>query len=445
MSLAQAQTVEFERDVAPILKTRCLRCHGVDQASGGLRLDERQFAERGGGSGKNLLTAENSNELLRRVRSTVEGERMPLEGDFLSPEQIDTLTRWLDQGAHWPPPKVPTTRSPHLLADERGWFERLLDGWEYLARPRFRLAHWSLIAVLVAMLLIEHSKGLVNKTAREADAAAPRPAVAQQLARISRAWYLVGMLAGVLYLTVLIAREEMSDLQDRLDRQTAVLSQAGHAPGPSSSAHLHDPLRPHHPPRMGGIYYRGNDERVDGLFNGGFYRTATFNVHLADAEGHRIGWDDPIPDPPFIRLEIVRSPHSQPSLFNEDTMSRVGLSSTQPEQVATAEEIPFLKLHTEEKGDRWTVLYPLAEIPAQGKLTGKLYLYRGSSDQGFPLVSEPSYLIGYELSATDGLVSRESQIWMASVYNVTTIQWPEKGKIQADHWFDFRPIPEIEK
>src|SRR5262245_25729509 len=40
--------VDFARDIEPILNTSCLTCHGPRQQMGGLRLDRREDALRGG-------------------------------------------------------------------------------------------------------------------------------------------------------------------------------------------------------------------------------------------------------------------------------------------------------------------------------------------------------------------------------------------------------------
>jgi hypothetical protein len=237
-------------------------------------------------------------------------------------------------------------------------------------------------------------------------------------------------------------------LRDQAARDQAAKVEASTYIAPNSSDPIrgvHDPYRPQHPPRLGGTYYRGNDERSPDLFNGGFYRTATFHVHLADAEGKVLAWGDPLPEQPHIRFEISRSPHASPSLFDAGIMDHVFLSPVQPEQLAKAEEVPFTNLAVVTAGERWTALHPLEPISGQGRLTGKLYIYKGNSSDRERRQGDASYLIGYELIADDGKISRESQIWMASVYNVSALQWPEQGQIPADHWFDFRPIPEIEK
>ncbi|QDU25911.1 Planctomycete cytochrome C [Anatilimnocola aggregata] len=438
--------VDFVRDVQPILNEHCWKCHGEQQAAGGLRLDQRELAERGGGSGKNSLELPISrNELMRRIRSTKDGVRMPLEGPPLAADQIETLTHWIEQGATWPAHEVEAAKSfgpPPSSVDI--WIKR----WEAVAAPQYRPVYWSTIGLLVLVLAIERTKDFVRKmkkraTESDAGSTTARPLL-PQLAGVSRMWYLVGLMGLALWITNLYWSSEVTRLNASL-LSSSRGSSSTLGSGTTTKSHLHDPLRPQHPPRLGGAYYRGNDERGAELFNGGNYRTATFNVHLADADGNKLGWDDAIPERIFIRFEIIRAPHSSPTLFSPDIMAQIGISPVQPEQVETAAEIPLVRLTTVETGERWSALYPLDHIPDQGRLAGKLYVYRNTNGQGAQTLSEPSYLIGYELSATEGLVSRESQIWMASVYNVHSVQWPEPGRIQPNEWFDYRPIPEIQK
>ncbi|HEY7152510.1 MAG TPA: c-type cytochrome domain-containing protein, partial [Gemmataceae bacterium] len=46
-----AKTVDFTRDIQPILTRSCLKCHDARKQRGGLRLDQGQAALRGGDSG----------------------------------------------------------------------------------------------------------------------------------------------------------------------------------------------------------------------------------------------------------------------------------------------------------------------------------------------------------------------------------------------------------
>lgn len=117
---AYSQTVDFQRDVQPILAEHCAQCHGVDEGTrkGGLRLDLRDIALKGGESGDPAIVPgkPDESELIRRIASSDPGEIMPppKEKKPLSPQQIDTLKRWVAEGAsyaaHWafvPPQKAP--------------------------------------------------------------------------------------------------------------------------------------------------------------------------------------------------------------------------------------------------------------------------------------------------------------------------------------------------
>ena len=57
---AQAQSapsqVTFTRDVAPILQKSCIECHGPDKEKGGLRLDTKELALKGGKGGVSIVS-----------------------------------------------------------------------------------------------------------------------------------------------------------------------------------------------------------------------------------------------------------------------------------------------------------------------------------------------------------------------------------------------------
>src|SRR4051812_41596634 len=89
-----AQTVDFNRDIRPILSDRCFACHGPDAArrQAGLRLDVE-----GGAAGV-------STELRRRIGSSDDSERMPPPSSGkprLTPREVEVLRAWVGQGAPW--------------------------------------------------------------------------------------------------------------------------------------------------------------------------------------------------------------------------------------------------------------------------------------------------------------------------------------------------------
>jgi hypothetical protein len=118
--------VDFGRDVLPILSDYCFACHGPDEKArkARLRLDTREgaFRERNGitvvAPGKPA-----ESELVARVTSTDPDMVMPPPSlkRKLSAQQIDTLKRWVEQGAPWgrhwafepmARPAIPKTRHP---------------------------------------------------------------------------------------------------------------------------------------------------------------------------------------------------------------------------------------------------------------------------------------------------------------------------------------------
>src|SRR5688572_12262663 len=94
-------SVDFARDVQPILQQRCIGCHGPTQQSGGYRLDRRREALAGGVRPMIIPGNSGSSRLYRRIIGSEFGTRMPTTGPLPAGE-IDTLTKWIDQGAAWP-------------------------------------------------------------------------------------------------------------------------------------------------------------------------------------------------------------------------------------------------------------------------------------------------------------------------------------------------------
>jgi mono/diheme cytochrome c family protein len=105
-----ADAPDFNRDVRPILASRCFKCHGPDDAArkAKLRLDTRDGAEL-------VLGKPADSELLRRVFSDDETEVMPPPATkvTLTAKEKETLKAWVAAGArydpHWAfvPPKQP--------------------------------------------------------------------------------------------------------------------------------------------------------------------------------------------------------------------------------------------------------------------------------------------------------------------------------------------------
>ncbi len=100
------ESVDFARDIRPLLSKHCLSCHGRDPASrkAGLRLDiaDQVFKKRGRHSIVIPYRSTDS-ELFRRVSSNDSEYRMPppSTGDPLTEHEIAQIRHWIDQGAKW--------------------------------------------------------------------------------------------------------------------------------------------------------------------------------------------------------------------------------------------------------------------------------------------------------------------------------------------------------
>lgn len=121
------QPVSFNRDIRPILSDACFTCHGPDlnKLTAGLRLDVRDSAIGAAESGTHAIVPGDptASELLRRVASADDSERMPPPetGKRITATQIELLRSWIAQGAeyqeHWafiPPqrPALPEVSQP---------------------------------------------------------------------------------------------------------------------------------------------------------------------------------------------------------------------------------------------------------------------------------------------------------------------------------------------
>lgn len=104
---AQAAKVDFVKDVQPIFAKSCYGCHGPKQQMGGLRLDSKKAALAGGISGQDIHPGKAAESpLYLRVAGLGDLARMPMGGK-LEPAQIETIKKWIDQGAEWPDSSTP--------------------------------------------------------------------------------------------------------------------------------------------------------------------------------------------------------------------------------------------------------------------------------------------------------------------------------------------------
>ncbi|WKN32835.1 DUF1553 domain-containing protein [Porifericola rhodea] len=97
------QKVDFNAEIRPILNKKCITCHGGVKRSGDFSLLFRSEALGVNESGKRAIVPGDveASEMIHRIKHTDPEERMPPEGEPLSQEEVNLLSRWIEQGAYW--------------------------------------------------------------------------------------------------------------------------------------------------------------------------------------------------------------------------------------------------------------------------------------------------------------------------------------------------------
>lgn len=100
---AATDPVDFARDIEPLFVSHCIKCHGGEKQKGGLRLDGKAAALRGGDSGKVIIPGRSAESTLIHLVAGLDAEKiMPATGARLTKQQVALLRAWIDQGANRP-------------------------------------------------------------------------------------------------------------------------------------------------------------------------------------------------------------------------------------------------------------------------------------------------------------------------------------------------------
>jgi mono/diheme cytochrome c family protein len=98
-----ARTVDFVKDIQPILQVSCAQCHGRGKDKGGFKIDTREDFLRGGDSGPAARSGDSAGSLVIEMVSGLDPDNlMPKKGKRLTAQQVGLLRAWIDQGLPWP-------------------------------------------------------------------------------------------------------------------------------------------------------------------------------------------------------------------------------------------------------------------------------------------------------------------------------------------------------
>ena len=467
-----AEDVDFTKDVLPIFRQHCFECHGGGNTEGELSLDSISGILQGGHTSSPLLTpALPDSELYLRITSLADGYRMPKEGKPLSQQEVETIGKWIRRVAYrdddplTKPEKVndlsasspssvepdvyvdasskPLVSIPSTAADSstpkaRSGFDigAMIEEMQLEQVATFILGTAFLI-VLLAWIAYKMTLG--------------RPSRRRISRGSDRVLALLSMVIGASSMLMILGMAYLHWRNGNLYRENVALRaqiQENNAYKSTplikiDEANLPLPPHPMHPPRLGGQYYRGNDERSDALFNRGFYRTATFDLQLVGPNGKRLQWNDPASDDLAIEIQVQRAPKATRELFTERVRNRAVIEHYCETDKSANEKLKFSAIEIEQ---RWLARIPLPPRDAwsEDKVQGMVYLMFGNQP-GESQMPRPHFAVRYDLKLQDGKISKDSVLWMGSMYTLgNRVLVPDEKKILLDRWFDWRPIPVIE-
>lgn len=134
---APAATVEFNRDILPILSDKCFTCHGPDAAAKKtpFRLDSEAAAKADLGGGKHAIQEGNpeASELVRRIVTSQKSLKMPpvYTGSALTAGEVEKLTTWIAEGAKWQQhwSFIPPAAADPPATAKSGWVRNPIDNF----------------------------------------------------------------------------------------------------------------------------------------------------------------------------------------------------------------------------------------------------------------------------------------------------------------------------
>ncbi len=101
---AKAGSVDFARDIQPILEFNCVSCHNQEEVKGELRFDSHAEFLKGGDSGPAFVAGKPEESLMYQLAELPadDVDVMPPKGRTLTKAELGKLSEWIKAGAPWP-------------------------------------------------------------------------------------------------------------------------------------------------------------------------------------------------------------------------------------------------------------------------------------------------------------------------------------------------------
>ena len=153
-SASAEDTQHFIEVVQPLLRSKCISCHGPEKQEGGLRLDSRLAAMKGGERGSAIVPKNIADSLLIRAISFEDPDFQMPPKLKLADHEIESLGAWIKDGAFWP------DTAEMSLSQSSNPGEVIGDAFTDPRNPIRRLFHgdrldlWSLRKPIISELLV---------------------------------------------------------------------------------------------------------------------------------------------------------------------------------------------------------------------------------------------------------------------------------------------------
>ncbi len=99
---ADEHAAAFSKQVFPLLKTRCITCHGPEKQEGGLRLDSLEATIKGGDQGPAIVPGDAESSLFVNAITFADPDLQMPPKQKLTDAEIALLSHWIQTGAAWP-------------------------------------------------------------------------------------------------------------------------------------------------------------------------------------------------------------------------------------------------------------------------------------------------------------------------------------------------------
>lgn len=422
--------ISFADDIAPIFDRHCVSCHGPDRVEGELRLDSPAGLREGSETGLPFLgVPREKNEIYQRIISDEASYRMPYDRPPLDAADIDRIGRWIDQGTPLGPDLGPLTLAPAQNSTGAQNFTGYITN-----NPALFYLLIAFAAANAGIVWVERRKRLIEGIE---DAKAPYAFVrAIGPWQYAVVWLVFALLFGGAW--------HMIQMQSAREEIAAMAAAAEAAPAYARKSLTTEeiygtppiPLRMHHPKGLSRLYYRGNDERSEKLFNGGNYRTADITISLIDAKGNKLDYGDEVPaDGIFFEFDAKRAPHSAKAFFSDRVLSGVMVTEAYPPSEASRDP-DATSLEITEPEERCRAQYPI-RLPEGDGRTGLRVIYLMFNIQF-------RYGLCYDLVIEDGRIAEDSEIWLGNLCSSPRLIPPSNAVPQRE-WLDWQPIPVLDE